>query len=166
MQQLFKSCTLFNDLSTVHTNLTITNFERERWNNDYEALNFSVSKQRIKSRLAKKTPKKAGYFVALWHKNEFAKNIPFNEADFDDKLVINIIDNQYKGQFIFTKEILIDKGIITTNAHKGKMSFRLYPLWCEDLNKSATNTQQWQLPYFIDMTNGYDAMKINKLYFN
>lgn len=41
-----------------------------------------------------------------------------------------------------------------------------YPLWCEDLNKSATNTQQWQLPYFIDMTNGYDAMKINKLYFN
>lgn len=63
MQQLFKSCTLFNDLSTVHTNLTITNFERERWNNDYEALNFAVGKQRIKSRLAKKTPKKQGILL-------------------------------------------------------------------------------------------------------
>ena len=50
MQQLFKSCKLFNELSTVHTNLTISNIEVETWNNDYEAMHFTIGKQRFKSR--------------------------------------------------------------------------------------------------------------------
>lgn len=166
MQQLFKSCKLFNELSTVHTNLTISNIEIETWNNDYEAMHFTIGKQLFKSRLAKKTPKKAGYFVALWIKDECGKNIPFNEAEFDDKLIINVIDNQNKGQFIFTKEVLRDKGIISSNYRHGKMAFRLYPIWTEDLNDSATTTQRWQLPYFVDLTKDYKTMKIDELYFS
>ena len=104
--------------------------------------------------------------MAIWLKNEAGKNIPFNEADFDDKLIINVIDNQNKGQFIFTKEVLRDKGIITSNYRHGKMAFRLYPIWSEDLNDSASTMQLWQLPYFVDLTKDSETMKIDELYFS
>ncbi len=81
----------------------------------------------FKSRLAKKTPKKQGYFVVIWKKDSLNKNIPFNENDIGDYLVVNILDNNNEGQFVFTVSILIEKGIIQSKKSKGKMAFRVYP---------------------------------------
>ncbi|MDN8776885.1 MepB family protein, partial [Staphylococcus aureus] len=118
----------------------------------------------FKSRLAKKTPKKVGYFVAFWCKNEINKNRPFNFKESKDKLIINILDGSKKGQFIFPKELLFKKGIIISEKHKGKMAIRVYPSWERDLNKTAVSTQKWQIPYFLDFTKGFDEEKIKELY--
>lgn len=38
---------------------------------------------------------------------------------------------------------------------------RVYPLWEQNLNKTAEKTQQWQLVYFIDLSR--DSIDYNKL---
>lgn len=40
----------------------------EQWNQSYEAYNFNINGYVFKSRLAKKTTKKKGYFLSLWEK--------------------------------------------------------------------------------------------------
>lgn len=129
--------------------------EIETWNNEYEALNIYVDGKCYKSRLAKKTPKKAGYFVAIWHKNQQNKNMPFKYEDFPDTLVINVLDNNHKGQFIFPKDILLKKGIVQSELYNGKMALRVYPDWEQQLNKTALKTQQWQSEYFVDLSHNY-----------
>lgn len=122
--------------------------EKENWNAEYEAMSFHDTKYQYKSRLAKKTPKKQGYFVAIWEKDIFSKNVPFNEKSPFDFILINVIDGQNIGQFAFPKKILISKGIISTENKLGKMAFRVYPSWIQPLNKTAEQTQKWQLNYF------------------
>ncbi|MBW5790619.1 MepB family protein, partial [Listeria monocytogenes] len=102
----------------------------------------------IRTRLAKKTDKKAGYFVAFWEKDEFGKNCPFDENDCADFLCIVVIDGDLNGLFVFPRQCLIDKGILTSEASIGKMAARFYPTWCQDLNKIAKKTQAWQQVYF------------------
>ncbi len=88
----------------------------------------------------------------------------FNFKESKDKLIINILDGSKKGQFIFPKELLFKKGIISSEKHKGKMAIRVYPSWERDLNKTAVSTQKWQIPYFLDFTKGFDEEKIKELY--
>ncbi len=38
------------------------------------------------------------------------------------------------------------------NHKKNKMAFRVYPSWEHDLNRTATLTQKWQTPYFINIS--------------
>ena len=62
------------------------------------------------------------------------------------------------GQFIFPKNILIEKGILKTDDQDGKMGIRVYPRWDTPDNKQAIATQKWQLSYFIGLSGN------NKLY--
>ena len=32
------------------------------------------------------------------------------------------------------------------------MAFRVYPPWVQDLNPTASRTQNWQTPYFLDLS--------------
>lgn len=53
-----------------------------------------------------------------------------------------------RGYFIFPKAILKSKGILTFEATKGKMEFRVYAPWVTKLNKTAAKTQQLQDEFF------------------
>lgn len=33
------------------------------------------------------------------------------------------------------------------------MAFRVYPSWENNLNQTATKTQEWQVQYFIDLSS-------------
>ncbi|MCD2229443.1 hypothetical protein FZ085_03330 [Listeria monocytogenes] len=122
----------------------------ESQNKEYQGMVIKTAKNNtlIRTRLAKKTDKKEGYFVAFWKKNKFGKNRSFDESDSADFLCIVVIDGDLDGLFVFPRQCLIDKGILTSEARKGKMAARFYPPWCKDLNKTAKKTQAWQQVYF------------------
>ncbi|MEG0569905.1 MAG: MepB family protein [Erysipelotrichales bacterium] len=137
--------------------LDATNFgliEYEDHNREYEGFKTTLDNQTtIRSRLAKKTPKKKGYFVAVYKKESNNINKPYSYFYFPDYLLVHVIDGYLKGVFIFTKDILIKKGIVSSSDHKGKMAFRVYTPWDTDLNATAAKTYAWQKDYFIDLTN-------------
>lgn len=122
----------------------------ELQNKEYRGMIVKTAKDgtMTRTRLAKKTDKKAGYFVAFWEKDEFGKNCPFDENDSADFLCIVVIDDDLNGIFVFPRQCLIEKGILTSEAGIGKMAARFYPTWCQDLNKTARKTQAWQQAYF------------------
>lgn len=128
----------------------VKDLTEEKYNQDYEALTFSFKEETYQSRLAKKTPTKAGYFVTCWTKDENNCNQPYSKEAFADYLRIIVIDEELSGYFLFPRELLVEKGILTTFEHKGKMAFRVYPKWCNQLNKTAGQTQKWQCKYFFE----------------
>ncbi|MSU86763.1 hypothetical protein EA457_01135 [Streptococcus dysgalactiae subsp. dysgalactiae] len=123
---------------------------QDKWNTDYKGfILLSKGTQTYKRcRLAKKTPKKDGYFTAFWQKNSNGKNIPFSEDDLGEELIIIVEDKHNQGMFIVPKLDAIKRNIISTDKSKGKMAMRFYPPWCTNLNKTAQSTQKWQSHYF------------------
>ncbi|WP_375178808.1 MepB family protein [Enterococcus rotai] len=148
------------------SDLPLENLEVEEQNKDYQGLTFSIGQQTFRSRKAKITPKKLGYFVAFWEKDAANKNQPYESISAPEKLIITIFDQEKVGQFIFPKAILAEQHILTTGSIKGKMALRLYPDWVMGLNKTASKTQQWQSPYFIDLTDTWDVSVLQQLYFD
>lgn len=124
----------------------------ETYNAEYEACCFSIGQKKIRSRLAKKTPTKKGYFVVFWEKDANNNNQPFSEDDPNDVLLVNIIDGNKQGQFVFPKELLVEQGVLKREKYKGKIAMRVYPSWEKELNTTAERTQKWQLPFFKELT--------------
>lgn len=144
---------------------SLENIQIEEQNKEYEGITFSIGKQTFRSRKAKKTPKKSGYFVVFWEKDEDNRNQAYTSLTAPDKLVITVFDQEKIGQFIFPKEILVKKHILSHEEVMGKMALRVYPDWAQDLNSTAAATQKWQSPFFIDLTNKIDFEKLEQLYF-
>ncbi|MEG0328615.1 MAG: MepB family protein [Erysipelothrix sp.] len=130
-------------------NLTLI---EENQNQEYEGFRFEYERKIYRSRLAKKTPKKKGYFVAFYEKDNLNVNQAFSDDDPADITLVSIIDGNLKGIFIFPKEALKQHGILKTKSQKGKMAIRVYPSWEKDLNATATRTQKWQIEYFKDLS--------------
>lgn len=63
-------------------------------NEDYESILIKPkdNQEYKRCRLAKKTPKKEGYFTVFWKKDQDNKNIPYTDKDLGDELVIVVID--------------------------------------------------------------------------
>ena len=101
--------------------------------------------------MAKRTPKKEGYFTVFWKKDQNNKNIPYTNEDLGNELIIVIIDNDKRGLFIIPKEVAIRKNILSTKDSNGKMSMRYYPPLCSNLNTTSRATQKWQLQYFREI---------------
>ena len=91
----------------------------EEWNQQYEAGRNKTRNGHFKSRLAQKTPNKRLLFRNV-EKDENHTNIPFTEDDLENQLIVNIVDDNRRGQFIFPKDILIKKGILKVMILKGK----------------------------------------------
>ena len=130
------------------TSIQPENISYEKQNEDYEGMTFTINNQLFRSRLAKKTPTKKGYFVVFWKKDENNINQPFLFEESPQETLVFVLDNEKRGVFKFPKEILLKKGILKGDKSKGKMGIRVYPEWESDLNQTAKKTQQWQLNYF------------------
>jgi len=159
---LFESIKFTRDVLEEHH--TIQELNIEPLNIEYESCYFRLANHTYRSRRAKKTPNKKGYFVVFWVKDENNKNRPYTYEESADKLIITIMDADKKGQFIIPKEVLLKKHIISHNNIKGKMAMRVYPSWEANLNKTAAQTQNWQQDYFIDLSDSVDSQNIAKLY--
>lgn len=142
------------NLQTVVYKPSGFNFEyvqSEKQHTDYCAHVFKLNNYLVKFRIAKITPIKIGCFVALWKRNHKGESIPHDAADPFDFYIIHVANNQQSGQFIFSRKILIESGVLSLKGEGGKRGFRLYAAWDNPESKQAQKTQQWQLPYFYPL---------------
>ena len=144
----------------------ILDFEEELEGKEYSACKFELNGLKIRYRNSKITPKKTGQFVTFWKRDENGITTPFNEKDSFDFHVISVAKEGRLGQFVFPKEVLKTKGIISTKKKDGKRGFRVYPIWDEVHNKQAEKTQKWQLDYFVEINEETDLDSFKKLYKN
>lgn len=147
--------------------LIIESVKEEKQNSKYGAGTFAISSKTVRFRVANTTPTKVGQFVAFWEKDENNKNQPYLYEEAPDLLVITTFKSENEfGQFIFPKEVLLKQNILRSISTKGKMAIRVYPNWDSPSSKQAIKTQQWQLPYFVDMRNPnkLPLEKITELY--
>ncbi|EOQ97537.1 MepB protein [Leptospira wolbachii serovar Codice str. CDC] len=143
--------------------LVITNIQLEPESAEYDACYFQTQKQNIRFRKAKITPTKVGQFVTLWKRSKAGPIEPFNIKDDIDIYIIATNNKNRMGNFLFTKQILNEKGILS-GKQEGKRGFRVYPSWDKPNNKQGLTTQNWQLPYFVEYKeNKYDLEVPSKL---
>ncbi|WP_428229724.1 MepB family protein [Flavobacterium sp.] len=151
----------WNDLKSLPKDLIIAkesvydccNFDAtlpqpESESTDYDAYNFYLNRKQICYRKAKITPTKTGQFVTLWKRNQNGIIEPFDFSDSIDFVIVSVGKDDLLGQFVFPKNILLEKGIFSTATKEGKRATRVYPPWDETTSKQAQKTQQWQLLYF------------------
>ncbi|ARS38574.1 hypothetical protein CA265_02305 [Sphingobacteriaceae bacterium GW460-11-11-14-LB5] len=143
----------------------INNLQLENESQAYAACAFELNGLKIRHRLSKITPTKTGQFVTIWKRNEAGITTPFNDQDEFDLLIISAKSAGQAGQFIFPKTILVAHKMITKNGVEGKSGIRVYPPWDTPTNKQAEKTQQWQVPYFIeiDLNGNTDLARAKKL---
>ena len=76
--------------------------------------------------------------------------MPYDITDPFDFYVVYLRDGEHSGQFVFPKDILCEKGVLSKNGKGGKRAMRVYPPWCVAVNKQAKTTQEWQVKYFSE----------------
>lgn len=156
--------TLTNAHIYTTCNLTVFNFKKEAESQEYKACTFTLNGKHIVCREAKITPKKTGQFVTFWKRNIQGTIEPFSENDSFDFFVVHLQMENQSGQFVFPKAVLHKKGILSTKRKKGKLAFRVYPIWDNPTSKQATKTQRWQLNYFYKVEGLVDCNKVLALY--
>ena len=130
--------------------LEITGLKPETEGQDYEAGYFCINSKVVISRKAKVTPKKIGQFVTLWKRDEDGVTCPLSINEDFSLVIINVVREGLCGQFIFPKDILEEKKIISSKRSTGKRGFRLYAPWDEPESKQAMTSKKWQVKYFLD----------------
>lgn len=120
----------------------------ENHNQEYEGCFFVSDGHSYRSRLAKKTAKKPGYFVVFWEKDFNNQNKAYSIETAPDFTIVWILDGEHSGYFTFPKASLLKEKILHSPTQKGKMGIRIYPIWCTELNQTAQKTQAWQVAYF------------------
>lgn len=128
----------------------ILNFQAHSEASVYNGCEFNFCKSKYIFREAKVTPKKTGLFVTFWKRNIELITEPFDACDKFDILLVLCRDSSNSGLFKFTKEALIDNGIVSSVGEKreGKRGFRLYPEWSQPVSAQALKTKKWQVGYF------------------
>ncbi len=135
----------------VPCGLKVSNHVLDKESKEYEACSFQLNGLKVVARKAKITPKKIGQFVTLWKRNANGITTPYEASDEGDLFVINIQEGPRKGQFIFPKGVLMEKGIVSHHKKEGKRGFRVYPPWSLPTNKTAQSTQKWQMEYYLEI---------------
>ena len=135
-------------------NIAIQNTLPFKESRDYEAASFSINAHKILYRQSRITPAKTGQFVAIWKRNNAGITQPFDITDEFDFMMIAAKAESLSGIFIFPKEVLSHHGVVSINGKGGKRGIRVYPPWNLASNKQATQTQEWQTKYFINLSEG------------
>lgn len=118
---------------------------------EYGACSFSLNHRRIQFRTGKITPTKNGQFVTLWKRTPSGVIAPYDSSDPIDLVVISVRSGERWGQFIFPKELLLKKNILSTEGKGGKRALRVYPPWDSAESSQAKQTQAWQQKYFLGL---------------
>jgi hypothetical protein len=130
-----------------------TDLKAEAESTEYGAHRFCLNEKKIIFRVAKITPTKTGQFVTVWQRNSEGITAPFDVSDDFNFIIISTRKGNLWGQFIFSKAILLEKGVISNKNTGGKRGFRVYPPWDIVENKQADKSQKWQVNYFLDLSN-------------
>ncbi|MDD3266374.1 MAG: MepB family protein [Burkholderiales bacterium] len=160
---MHKDLCLIDEVLLNALGMKVSDFCNNIINKNYLASSFSLGVYHCVFREANLTPNKLGCFVALWKRPLdgdvcLSTTIPYGANDFDFCWVF-VRKDERCGVFIFPNSILQLKQILSNNNTSGKRGFRLYPEWDSLTSKQAINTQNWQLDYFINLTN------VNKINF-
>lgn len=146
-------------------NLDCTMPHPETESAEYSAYRFNINKNRICYREAKITPTKTGQFVTLWKRNLSGTIEPFDFSDQIDFVIISVRKENNFGQFIFPKAVLLKNGVFSTSTKEGKRATRVYPPWDITTSKQAQKTQQWQLEYFLEVSeNDFSVSRVKKIF--
>lgn len=139
--------------SSIYTpqGLFVNNLVEDKEGKEYGAHTFVLNNKIIKLRFAKITLLKIGQFVTFYKRSISKSIIPYDITDDFDFLVIHTRLNDRLGQFIFPKEILLKKGVISEYGIGGKRAIRVYSPWDLVKNKQAKKTQEWQNDYFFEV---------------
>lgn len=119
-----------------------TNFNPVKLASD--ALKFIYEKNTIIYGIGHKTPKKDGYFVKIYTRNNDNIITPLGITDVD-YMLINLNKKEY---LLLPQDILIKHNIIGKN---GKRAFRCYSLNCNIFNKNAQEQKQWQIKFLFKL---------------
>ena len=153
------------NVRNIANNLSVTNLEKDLECEEYSGYNFHLDNFPVKFRKAKVTPKKVGLFVTLWKRNNKKQTEPFHENDHFQFYIISVQEETNFGFFLFSKQILTDQKILSSQKAVGKRGFRVYPNWVQTNNKQAEKTQSWQRNYFISLADNRseNTEKINRI---
>lgn len=125
-------------------------FQLEAESSEYEACRFGLDGRAIVFRVAKTRRAKLRQFVTLWKRpTPDSEIVPLDLADKVDSVVISVADADRRGQFIFSKQLLLEKGVMSCEGKGGKRAIRVYPPWVVPTAKEAIRTQRWQTEYFL-----------------
>ena len=161
---LSKNLSIAKELVYDICGFTFSELQPETESQDYEALDFKIDNRPVKFRSAKITPTKTGQFVTLWKRNKSSVIEPFDYSDSIDFVIVSVQKENLLGQFVFPKDVLLKKGIFTTETKEGIRATRVYPPWDETTSKQAQKTQQWQLNYFYEISPNTDLSTFKKLF--
>ncbi|AXI00948.1 mep operon protein MepB [Sporosarcina sp. PTS2304] len=167
MKDFHQALSYINKMMYEPNHMIVQSIQEEKQNAAYGAGIFQIASTTIRFRVANVTATKVGQFVAFWEKDEHDKNQPYSYEQAADLLVITTFASETEfGQFIFPKELLLKQNILRSSSTKGKMAMRVYPVWDRPTSKQAMNTQEWQLPFFVDMSHSHKVPKekIRELY--
>ncbi|MFC8273309.1 MepB family protein [Streptomyces sp. NPDC057271] len=118
---------------------------------EYAAHTFTLDGLSVRFRAARTTPTKVGQFVTVWKRSPGGPIQPFDIADAVDLFVISCRDGNHFGQFVFPKDVLRRRGVVSVDGSGGKRAFRVYPPWVTTTNGQAGRTQAWQLDHFLPL---------------
>lgn len=146
-------------------NFEFSNLIIDSESEEYQSCSFKLNSIKIIHRFSKITPTKIGQFVTIWKRNNKGITVPFDVSDNFDFIIITSKSDKNLGQFVFTKAILLEKGIISNNNISGKRGIRVYPPWNIPTSKQAEKTQLWQTKYFYSINkDAFDIELVKKLF--
>ncbi|WP_336964884.1 MepB family protein [Chryseobacterium contaminans] len=138
--------------------LSCSNIEEDLECREYSGFNFTVNEQNFKFRISKITPTKTGQFVTIWKRNEKGETTPFDATDNIDFYLVASFKDNLSGIFIFPKQILAEKEVLSNGKKIGKRGIRVYPTWDKAESKQAQKTQAWQTQYFLEFSKDQEEV--------
>lgn len=119
---------------------------------EYGACVYQLNGCTVRFRVAKITPTKVGQFVTFWKRMGDGPILPYDITDPVDFFIVSVKNGQYFGQFVFPKSVIQKQGILSVQGMGGKRAIRVYPPWDKTVSRQAQKTQNWQLEYFLDLS--------------
>ncbi|NMM88207.1 hypothetical protein B2J88_28285 [Rhodococcus sp. SRB_17] len=115
---------------------------------EYGAHTLTVDGSSAVFRIAKTTPTKLGQFVTLWRRSDAGPIRPFDTSDGVEIFIVRVSDGKQFGHFIFPVDVLVKRGVVSTDFTGGKRAIRVYPPWVTTTSAQASRTQKWQVEHF------------------
>lgn len=147
---MYDSLSIAKDLLYDKCDFELSHLQIQKESSEYEACSFKLNDKEIHYRKAKITPTKTGQFVTIWKRNTEGITEPFSYLDTLDFIVITVINETNRGQFIFPKALLLKHAVIRNETKDGKRGIRVYAPWDKVSSKQAEKTKAWQIACFIN----------------